>query len=535
MAGRALAVGLLGALLLAPGVARAEREPAAGFVPRLALETGRLPFLDPEPGLLRLTFHGEYQLRLVGQTDLRLQAPASDPAAGTLGQTSKAAQWLRITPHFQITDVVELIGQVDVLRGLAFGATTRYVGAALDPEDEPNPVSVDPRWLYAEVRTGIGLFRVGQQPTHFGMGIVSNDGDHPSLFGDYRRGDASERLLFSTHPGGKASPLEVFVAGDLVFRDQAARLTEGDRAWQGLAGFTLGSEINQIGGLVMLRHQRREPSGNPGPLLDRLDARTIDLHGRFAVPVPGAPAHLFGEAEAAVQWGEVSQIRAASDEPASEGASLRAFGAAARVGVVGEESGPGGRYGSIVGARGWGYASGDSGPTDGTTRRFTMNPSFQVGLLLFSQVLHWKSARSATLVRDPALADRPAPGLNLQPTNGGVAGATYVNPTLVVRPRRWLDLKLGAVLAQATSDRVDPYRFVARGQIASEDGGAAGRRDLGLELDGGFEARIPLDFGMNVQLGAQVALLLPGHAFDDEAGGALGTQRLVVGRFGFQY
>jgi hypothetical protein len=220
---------------------------------------------------------------------------------------------------------------------------------------------------------------------------------------------------------------------------------------------------------------------------------------------------------------------------AGESAPLRTFGAAARFGVASEASGTAGRYGNLVVSLGWGYASGDEGPADAAARRFTMNPNFQVGLLLFSHVLHWKSARSATIAADPSLPGRPAAGTNLLPTNGGVAGANYVNPTVVIRPRRWLDLKAGAVLAQATSDPVDPARYLAAGQVANDDGGPSRMRDLGLELDGGFEARIPLDFGMVVQLGAQAAVLFPGHAFDDAGGGALGTQRLVVGRFGFQY
>ena len=66
------------------------------------------------------------------------------------------------------------------------------------------------RWLYGEWKSPIGVFRLGQMSNHWGMGLLANDGDHPSLFGDYRGGNLVEQVLFATklrtHPPHRQRP-----------------------------------------------------------------------------------------------------------------------------------------------------------------------------------------------------------------------------------------------------------------------------------------------------------------------------------------
>jgi hypothetical protein len=73
------------------------------------------------------------------------------------------------------------------------------------------------------------------------------------------------------------------------------------------------------------------------------------------------------------------------------------------------------------------------------------------------------------------------------------------------------------------------------GRFASHYGGGGRRHDLGVEIDGGFEARIELDYDMTLQLGAQGGVLFPGHALDDAFGGGLANQYVGMGRLGFQF
>ncbi len=182
-----------------------------------------------------------------------------------------------------------------------------------------------------------------------------------------------------------------------------------------------------------------------------------------------------------------------------------------------------------------GYASGDADPDDGVNKRFTFDANHRVGLVLFNQVLAWKTARAATIAQDPDLVTRAAPGLDLLPSRGAVFGAQYLNPRMIFRPRRWLDLKTGVVIAQTTTDLVDPYHQDALGNVANYEGGISRRHDLGLELDLGASLRIPVDTTATVQAGVEAGVLFPGHAFDDENGVRLPNQYLVSLALGLQF
>lgn len=517
---------LLAALVQGPE-ARAS-EPPSGFLPRFNLDTGRSSVLPPEVDLIRLSSHGEYQLRGQLQSDPPLLAPPSDPGATTLGQRGKILQWLRFTPRLQITTQAEIVAQIDLLRGLAAGATTRHIEAAATPESRANPLTIDPRWLYLEISAKLWKLRIGQQPLHLGTGLVFNDGDHPTLFGDYQRGDSAERARFTLKPGGRTGRLTLWASGELIFRDSWARLTGGDRAWQGMAGLLVGSDTNQIGAFGAVRRQGRRPEEpSPGAIrLERLDSQLLDLHGRFATRAPGASAYLFGEGEAALQRGEVRE----ADAPRER---LAAWGASMRLGVAHEATRGAERFADVVLAVAWGHASGDGDPDDGVAHRFVMHPNHNVGLVLFDHLLHAQTARAATVLRGFPPTERP-PGVALHPTNGGVAGATYVNPTVLLRPTPRLDFKVGLLVAQATADLLDPARSAA-GQRAAHQGGSPLRRDLGLELDGGVEWRVPLAHDMALHLGAQAGVLFPGGAFEDATGASLPPQYVAASRVGFQY
>lgn len=517
------------------------REPAVlvastGFEERFVLDTGRTPVQKGEPGEMQAQVHGEYQLRLSRMSELPLLPTTSDSAT-SLGQKWQLYHWLRITPRFQIGDSFDIVGQIDIPRGMIAGETTRAVGQAAEPLDERAWLDVAPRWLYLEQRASYGLWRIGQQGSHWGMGLVANDGDHPPLFGDYRRGDIVERILFATRPMGKDSPFVMAFAGDLVFRDEQAKLADGDRAWQGVVSLAYDKGPNQLGVYGVYRHQSRDRDGIDefSPFTEKLEAFVIDIAGKFATDIPGTNAYAFGAFEAATIIGNTDIVRTTDQTRRGEVEKIRSYGGAARLGAVKVKGRGEDRYGQFVASLEWGYASGDANPNDGTTRRFTFDPNHKVGLILFDQVLAWKAARAATAASDKELVARAMPGTHLLPSNGGIFGATYLYPTFIYRPHRALDTKLGIVIAQSTADVVDPYQLNALGNVRNWDGGDASRHDLGIELDTGFEWRHALGYGATLQLGAEGGVFFPGHAFDDSNGNEMATQWIAVGRAGLQY
>ena len=557
-----------------PGDAPREREEVSGELPRLILDTGRRTPPPADPDTIRFTLHGEDQIRYQLQSEFPLTPTVSaivrtpGITEDSIGQAQSLTHWLRITPRLQIQETIEVVGQLDVLTGLVAGERTHDVGADATPRDDYNGFSnIQARWLYAQLRLPFGVLRVGQQPNHWGMGLVANDGDHPTLFGDYRYGAISERILFGTRPGGVDSPVTVAIAGDIVYRDANAHLTRGDHAYQGVIAGFYERGPNRFGIFSTYRRQENDrTSGTPlFSYTDEIDALAVDLHGKFATPMRADDTFLYGEAELAYITGKTNVLRTPEQALAGEKTDLRSYGGAAVLGVVhksvstgvcacnknpNEETindasaryfghaHPGGiPFGDLVAQIEIGYASGDADPYDKTSKRFVIDANHKIGLLMFDEVLRWQTARSATAAMDPLLANsqRSAPGVDLLPSNGGVFGAQYINPTFIARPRHWLDLKGGAVIAQTTADFVDPYRLATSGSYQNYRGGNPKKRDLGVELDAGIEARIPLDYDLLAQVGAQGGLLFPGGALENSAGERLPTQWIAIGRLGLQF
>lgn len=522
-------------------------------LPRLLLDTGRLEEPPPDKDQLRFTMHGEYQLRYQAQRTFPLTATTSamDRRPGLVeestGQRHFTHHWLRVRPRLLLRDTLQLVGQLDVVTGLLpFGERARDTSEDLTPRDTFNGFdNIQLRWLYAQVNTPIGVLRIGQQPNHWGMGILTNDGDHPPLFGDYRYGSISERVLFATRPGGKDTDFVIAVAGDLVYRDNTARLSRGDHAFQGVLAAFYEHGFDRLGVFSTLRHQTTDRTSGPAvyTYVDSLDALAVDAHGRVAVPVPNEKAFFFAEAEGVVVLGSTNIVRTQDQALDGSRTSVLAYGGAAMLGVVHKAEakdvgqGRASAYGDLVAQLEAGYASGDSDPYDGTQRRLVFDPNHKVGLLLFDEVLRFQTARSATAAADPLLANsqRRSPGLDQLPSNGGVFGAQYLNPTVIYRPRPWLDLKGGAVIAQATADIVDPYLLTTTGSYVNYRGGNPRKKDLGVELDAGVEARFPLRAGLNLALGAQGGVLFPGGAMENALGERLKTQWVTIARGGLLF
>jgi hypothetical protein len=529
---------------------------------RLVLDSGRPPIAPAEPDLIRLSVHGEEQLRYEHLPSFALDPTATvviaHPGAigDSLGQNDFVFHWLRLTPTLQITNKVTVVGQAD-LTGLVAGDFAHDSWADQTPRDTLGGYSnLQPRWLYADWLSPVGLLRVGQQPSHWGMGLVANDGDHPSLFGDYRYGNIVEQVLFATKPLGPKRPFFVAVAGNLVFRDNVAILANGDRAWQGILAAFYEQGADMLGVYGVYRHQSTDrSSASYFPYADTIDVGIVDVAARFArpLPVPNETAFVFGSVEAATELGSTNAERTPAQAAVAQRTTIRTYGGAAAAGVVlayrqsgaigdtaASPPGAGDRpelYGRFVAQVEVGYASGDADPYDETEKRFVFDPNHKVGLLLFDEVMRWQTARASAAAQDPNLTNgqRPPAGVGLLPSNGGVFGAEYVYPTAVFRPRPWLDLKAGAVIAQTTADYVDPYRVAVQGAYVNYASGDPKRHDLGIELDGGVEARFPLRFGLRLALGAQAGVLFPGGALADANGASLKTPWIAIGRAGLLF
>ncbi len=540
-------------------------EKPLAFDDRFVLDTGRIPITEPTPSSISFQFHGEAQFRLQAMNNLPLQQRigAAPGEGATLGQNWRLVHWLRLKPLFQYSDKLKIAGEIDVPAGMVAGQLTQLVSAARDDYAQYTWYEVHPRQLYIEYDSPIGIVRAGQQTSHWGMGLVANDGDHPQLFGDYRRGAIVERLLFATKPFGKDSPLAIALAGDLVYQDSRASLVGDiprlkqpseeldpagaspdpsalhgrDRALQFVGAVRWKSEHIEAGVYGVYRHQERKAFATDEltEFPEKLQVGVIDVAGKFNAPLPGNKAFVFGEYEVAYIAGKTNYVRNIELTRAGLDEKIQTWGGAAKLGMVHVQGSGAKAWGDAVVSLEYGFASGDADPYDGITRRFTMDQNHNVGLVLFHHVLAWKTARAATIAQDPRITFRPSPGLEFLPSEGGIFGATYFNPTVVVRPKRWIDVKGGVVIAQTTADFVDPYHVGALGNYANYDGGNSKRHDLGVELDLGSDVRIPVRTGFCAQLGVEGGVLFPGNAFDNALGAHLPNQYVLNTKAGVQF
>lgn len=486
--------------------------------------TAEAPTLYRERGPFALS--GEYRFRFHAMTDIALQTQERAGYPDELGQNVFGTQWLRLTPRLAGRGV-ELVGQIDLFDGLVFGDRTRGVDTAELPRDEHDAFragGVDPRWLYVSWRSPIGVVRAGLQPSHWGLGLLANDGDHEVPFGDYRYGNRNIRVLFATRPFGADVPFNVILAGDLVYADPIARLREDQRAWQAVMAALYGDEDRGVGAYVVYRHQTSDALGGgpiPAQIEERLKVWIVDAFARwdFAEPSGGK---IFAGFEGIYFHGTANLARTA-ENPNQD----------VRQGLFATQVGREGETVDAVLEGGW--SSGDANPDDGVQRRASMHPDHRIGLILFPELLAWSSARAANLARSDELVGRPSPGSDLLPTDGGVSGAAYLFNHYTIRPVDWLDVRAGWVWGRATTDVVDPYRARAESRQVGWRGGDRRNRDLGIEVDASVVAHLTLPRELDLELGIEGGVAVPGRAFDDADGGRMNTVGLLRLRAGLAF
>lgn len=497
-------------------------DPTRALPDSLVLPPTRASEPQPEADAVKVRLDGEYEARQALFTELPLEPVAGSPPS--LGQRSRLYHWLRLRGLALFGSNMELRLEADFPRGMLYGRELEQVPDNGTDFDRIQPVRVHPRALRLTWRSGLGEITLGHTTTSFGMGLVDADGDAPRFFGTPNVPATYERVaLWSGHA---TSALRVGAMGDLLFEDGPLSLIGGDHLVR--VGLSASYRAKERARLTLLTRYEA---------LDRKNGRAgaqnllIDLSGGARGRLPGRAGEVFLEYEAAYRVGTVSEPTALATGGDQQ---LSAFAFAARGGFALERTQEFRRFASLVLSLEWGAASGDSDPTDDELHRFSMNPNHGVGLLLFDQILRFKTARAQALLAS-ANADSGSARVEGLATRGGVAGASYLNPVLLLRPSPDLTLKLAGVVASAMTRVIDPGALAARGQRSNFDGGSPLGRSLGSELDLGAELTLPLDAPMSLRLSLEGALAFPGSAFADAQGRSLGTQALTCAGIGLTF
>jgi uncharacterized protein (TIGR04551 family) len=232
--------------VLLPALAQAQYAPPPGQMGEQPKETPQGPAEQEEQGeekpelpplrlwpgqedrrLQFLATHGYYRFRIdrFYKLNLGLEPTAQPPQCAAMNREaigggcppntmSGANMRLRVEPTLSAAEQVRVKTQFDILDNLQAGSTPDGFGygvagrgytptllfsdGQVPPESGRNSTraGVRVKRVWAEVDTPLGRLQFGRMPWHWGMGMVSNDGN--CLDCDY--GDTVDRLLFSVEP-----------------------------------------------------------------------------------------------------------------------------------------------------------------------------------------------------------------------------------------------------------------------------------------------------------------------------------------------
>ncbi len=464
---------------------------------------------------LALTLPGA--LRLVGGRADGVQTSAPDPAVDEVTEADAFGTYrLRLRPALVAPGVgffkVYRLAVDAELTGLAFGG------------DTPVGLEHDPRQRHREDRSGLRLsqayalaagahlaLKVGLVRSHFGLGVVANDGEdatpgvvRASPFGFAREGDRNARVQVAAFPlrpgvggdGRSTRPLTLAVAADAIIDDDTARWADDDRAYQILGGAFIDVADLRLGAGLVRREQTYAEGGETKVWIGV-------AHGRY--DVLHAPIELWAEGELAAYFGETTLSQSVFQSTPFE---VFAMGGVGRVGA---------RWSTLRGVLEGGYASGDDNPFDDQVRTFSFDRSYRVGLLMFHEALRTHTAITAHNVADETFRGEPPRGYDALASGGAVRNAVYLNPRFAWTPLRGATLYAGYLYGRTEEPMTDAFRSGVAGGTSTGPRGAIDAHALGHEVDlgAGYRHRVG-----DVQLGAraELAWFQPGAVFDTADG-----------------
>lgn len=384
----------------------------------------------------------------------------------------------------------------------------------------PSHQSGEQQLRKAFIRASIGYYlhaSVGWTTSHWGLGLLANDGAHgwepgSARFSDPIGGDRVLRGMLATGPHSSAGVM-LAVGADLLDEDLMSgddTLLEGDTARQGVVALMFGEGKPHGAGVYVALRQQKALDG------DETNVVASDLYLRTK--------HQLGSAEFQAQ-SELAYITGTTDlGPTSdfEQHDVRQLGAAFRAEL------DAGKFGSALDVL---YASGDADLDNAQQNAFRADPNYEVGLLLYRQVLAAQTARGSATAADLTLVGVPAEDLDRVPTRGSATNTLAVFPRLRMRPTDGVEVYAGTLFAFAAQKPADPFNSrVVGGGSPRNALGAMSSRMLGTEYDFGIRFRMNTA-GVETTLGGEAGVFTPGPAFTKSDGvhmGAIGGARLLL-------
>ncbi len=356
-----------------------------------------------------------------------------------------------------------------------------------------------PRQAWVQTLAGPVQVQLGLVTSHWGLGMVANDGAHDPLFGRAQFGDRVIRARVAASPNGPGTAVTLVGAFDRVVSDDAAAMTDGQTAWQGVFAALATEDANQ-GGVYMVLRQQTEADG-----VRQTMAGVLDLYGNVVLAREGPD--VVARAEAAGITGSTSRTRTYEHETLQ----VLSGGALGAVGLADT------RWTADF----WGgWASGDGNPDDGATHDFSFDRDANVGLVLFDEIGGATEAQTYTHLIDPEHTGAPPDGADATVTEGSFRRAAFLQPVVDVKPADWLGLRLGYLAAWSTAPIANPYTSFRNGGTPTNAFGVeTSGRFIGTELDAALRFGAPKTWKVRPELEVQGAW----YTASADWGGAEGT------------
>jgi hypothetical protein len=456
-----------------------------------------------KPGGWRL----EPEASVAGRVETASAVPV-DQDGGELDGGPALAPELRIGAHLDSGDA---LGDFVVGAEYEHDLATGYLRP--DPvagEGMPEAEGVSTELRKASARVSFRRFLNlggGVMTSHWGLGLVANDGAHgwtpgTARFSDPRSGDRDLRGWLALGLSEKLGLVTLFAVSRVLGDDV---LLPGDEATQLIGAVQVGRGKDHSGGLYLVRRNQDAESGRG------FDATVVDV---FAVSNLHLDwGRLAGGLEAALVLGETT-LAATREHMTSD---LRQLGVAARAIVDAK------RFGGALDLL---FSTGDQNLYDGEQTTFKPDPNHDMGLLLFRRVLAAQTGRSVATAGDPEIAGMPPDDLERFPTRGSAAGTFAVFPRAMVRPLPELEVYGGPLLAWSSGGPIDPLGTTAAGGSPRNAFGGEAGGFLGAEVDLGARWHYRFRW-FDFSAGLEAGVLFPGTALGDSTGAIYGGRGLL--------
>lgn len=440
----------------------------------------------------------------------------SDPTGKILhSNTSYFQQRIRLEPTVRISENVKLIGQIDIFDDVIFGNNNAAVPALAGSPSSQGPDgsftdrqfgvrAVNPKRFYADVLLPFGKLEFGRMPSNWGLGLLENDGNgFKNEWGDAHFGSTRDRILFATKPLGKEGPMILALGFDKLVTANANTLAPG----------SIDNNLDDVQQFFLVPvYQPQEKKVTVGAFAAyrTQDSTKTDIYAVSGYgDVEFEPVRL--QLEAVWIGGSSEAFRTILINEGKNGRTdVNALNGVLRATYS---------YDPLKIIVEGGYASGMKNdaalPLNSTDKSskitsYPFNPDYNVGLILFEELLARKTAEAVgtgTTIPYPEFRE-------LIPTYGSVENAWYAAPLVKFDLTEAFGMKLGVLYAQSIEPLTDPNsRYESSVYGRNYDGGKPSR-DLGWEIDYGLHFGLADNFDVGVQLG----YFIPGKAFANRDG-----------------